>query len=469
MINKNKLSWLLTQPEGQYLEFKKSTSSLAARTMAAFANSGGGIIIAGVDDNNNVIGISNINKAISRVQSTARSIEPKLAIQINSHDVDEKTILVIEIPDGEELPYCTSEGFFLRSSATTQKMTRDEIIQFLYSSDKIPFDNKDCKDFKYPEDFDSQAFRVFAAKAGISTEGMDIKDILVNIGVATKKRSSLVFNRAGVLFFAKEPVRFFFQAEVDCMLLQGYDKVHILDRNILKNNIVTNVEQAMIFLNRHLSLRYEFTGELQRKEILEIPPDALREALLNALMHRDYHIRGGRVSIEIYRDRVEISSPGGLPKGMRLRDLGKKSIPRNALIADMFHRLGEVEKAGSGIKRIREEMKKAGLPNPKYEITGFCTVVFGKKDKDTIKDTIKDTVKDTLKDTVKDTVYLSEREQSIITAIDNAPNITINKIAEEIGINVRNTKKYLAGLKEKGILKRIGSDKNGHWEVIDTL
>mgnify|MGYP006299650315 CR=1 FL=1 len=111
------------------------------------------------------------------------------------------------------------------------------------------------------------------------------------------------------------------------------------------------------------------------QEILEIPEEALREAILNAVMHRDYHFDNAWITVEIYKDRLEISDPGGLPPGITLNDLGKKSVPRNKLIADLFHRIGEVEKAGTGINRIKKLISDAGLPEPTFETDSFF---FGK-------------------------------------------------------------------------------------------
>lgn len=103
---------------------------------------------------------------------------------------------------------------------------------------------------------------------------------------------------------------------------------------------------------------------------------ALREAIINAVMHRDWFMEGANVFVEIYTDRIEISSPGGLPKGMKLSDLGHKSVRRNALIADLLHRIDFIEKAGTGIKRIRDEARAQGCPEPVFEETGFVTATF---------------------------------------------------------------------------------------------
>jgi len=113
-----------------------------------------------------------------------------------------------------------------------------------------------------------------------------------------------------------------------------------------------------------------------RENIPEYPMKALREAITNAVMHRDWFIEGANVFVEIYTDRIEVVSPGGLPKGMTLADLGRKSVRRNALIADLLHRIAFIEKAGTGIKRIRDEVREQGCPEPEFENSGFFTAIF---------------------------------------------------------------------------------------------
>ncbi len=103
---------------------------------------------------------------------------------------------------------------------------------------------------------------------------------------------------------------------------------------------------------------------------------ALREAITNAVMHRDWYNEGANVFVELYSDRIEVSSPGGLPKGMKLSDLGRKSVRRNALLADLLHRITYIEKAGTGIKRIRDEVRAQGCAEPLFENTGFFTATF---------------------------------------------------------------------------------------------
>jgi ATP-dependent DNA helicase RecG len=138
---------------------------------------------------------------------------------------------------------------------------------------------------------------------------------------------------------------------------------------------VADIEDAMRFIERNTRTAWRIEG-LRRQNIPEYPMKALREAITNAVMHRDWFIDGANVFVEIYTDRIEVISPGGLPKGMKLSDLGRKSIRRNPLIADLLHRIDFIEKAGTGIKRIRDEAHDQGCPEPVFEENGFFTAIF---------------------------------------------------------------------------------------------
>ena len=143
--------------------------------------------------------------------------------------------------------------------------------------------------------------------------------------------------------------------------------------------VVSDLEEAMRFIERNTRTAWRIDG-LRRENIPEYPMRALREAITNAVMHRDWFMEGANVFVELYSDRIEVSSPGGLPKGMTLEDLGHKSVRRNTLIADLLHRIGFIEKAGTGIRRIRDEARAGGYPEPQFSETGFLTATFYPKD-----------------------------------------------------------------------------------------
>ena len=168
----------------------------------------------------------------------------------------------------------------------------------------------------------------------------------------------------------------YLHTEVSCALFKGKKKLYTIDRKIFNADLLSNVDEAMAFLHRHLNLSYKFSpGKVQREEVLEIPEAALREAVVNAVIHRDYLDRRTNVKVEIYDDRVEINSFGGLPAGLNKRTFRHKSIPRNPLLADLILRVGYVEKMGTGIGKIYLLTEKAGLPPVQFKIDKFSVDV----------------------------------------------------------------------------------------------
>lgn len=180
---------------------------------------------------------------------------------------------------------------------------------------------------------------------------------------------------AGVLFFAKDVRRFFPQAYVTCLLAKGTDKANILDRKDFTEGVVVDIEESLRFVERNTRTAYRIE-KLRREEVPEYPTRALREAITNAVMHRDYFETGANVFVEIYDDRIEISNPGGLPKGLTQAELGTRSVRRNPLIADLLHRIAFIEKAGTGIRRMREDARKNGCPEPTFSANDFFTAIF---------------------------------------------------------------------------------------------
>ena len=256
----------------------------------------------------------------------------------------------------------------------TQKLSRDEIRDFFHAEGAIRFDLAPCPRFRYPQDFDRAKYSAWLKLSGISGRPRT-EDVLVNIEAAERTGSKLLCRNAGVLFFAKNVRHFFNQGYITCLLAKGTDKVHILDRKDFDGGVVADIEEALRFIERNTRLAYRIET-LRRQNISEYPMKGLREAITNAVMHRDWFIDGANVFVEIYTDRIEVVSPGGLPKGMTLADLGRKSVRRNALIADLLHRIDFIEKAGTGVKRIRDEAHDGGYPEPVWEVNGFTTAIF---------------------------------------------------------------------------------------------
>ena len=368
---------ILDEGEGYLIEFKESVSDSLAREMVAFANSSGGRVFVGISDDGSIKGVDITNRLRSQVYDIARKCDPPVNIALKKW----KNILIVEISEGTDKPYSCKDGFFIRAGSNTQKLRRDEIIDYFTHEGKIRFDEQFCMDFQYPDDFSQERFHRYLQQCGI-TSNLSGEQILTNLGVAQRQAGRLLMKNAGVLMFAREPTRFHFHAAITCVRFRGKTKTHIIDRKDFGDDIITNVDNAMKWLKTYIPLRYEITGKkLQRDEIPELPYDALREALLNSVVHRDYFEKGAVTMVEFYDDRVHIHNPGGLVKGIRPEEFGVTSISRNPFLQGLFHRANLVERIGSGIGRMRDEMKEYGLEEPEIKWNGFFRITFKRSEK----------------------------------------------------------------------------------------
>lgn len=219
--------------------------------------------------------------------------------------------------------------------------------------------------FIYPADFNSSYFKNVLQKSGITTN-MVKATLLENLRLITTKKPKIKLTSAAVLFFAKNVQRYIDHAIIKCVLFKGLDKRYIIDSKEITGNLIEQYEEALKYIISTLNLRFEIENQAggARQEILEIPETVFREALVNAICHRSYYDKGAVTMVEIYDDRVEISNPGGLISTITKEEFGTKSFSRNPLIFGLMQRVDLVEKVGSGIKRMREAMKDAGLTEP---------------------------------------------------------------------------------------------------------
>jgi ATP-dependent DNA helicase RecG len=193
-----------------------------------------------------------------------------------------------------------------------------------------------------------------------------------------------------------------------------------------------------------------------RKEIPQYPVDAVRESVVNAIMHRDYSETGSNVFVYIYDDFIEIVNPGGL-FGITKEQLGKICARRNERIADLFKMAGLVEKAGTGIQRMKDAMKKAGLKEPKIEASeNYFMVTFHGHKKQELGEITEGSQKSSQKKT----------REKIIQLMTANNKITTEELAEKTGITQKGIEWNIQNLKQKGIIKRIGPDKGGQWKIL---
>ena len=342
--------------------------------MVAFSNASGGRIFVGITDGRKIKGAKISNRLKSQVQDAASNCDPPIEIELESF----QDVLIIAVKEGVDKPHKCASGFYRRVGPNSQKLSRNEIIEFLKDEEKIKFDDLRNSQFVYDEHFDSKKLDRFLRLAGIS-KVMDDQSILLNLGAAERlEDGKIAINNTGILFFSKNLDYIYPHAAVTCALFQGTDKFTVLDRRDFNEDLMSNIDGAMNFLKRYIAVRYEMTGEARRREVPEVPYDALREAIINVVAHRNYFERGANVMVEVYDDRIEIGNPGGLPKGLLPEEFGNKSVLRNPKIAGMLHRADYIEKMGTVVRKMQRLMNEAGLPSLEFAFTSFFTVTFRK-------------------------------------------------------------------------------------------
>ena len=342
-MKQDELSGLLAIGEGFTTEFKRSVTKELGREICAFANATGGAILLGVEDDGQVRGVDNHNRLKSQIQSYARSADPPIAVEVESAG----QVLCVRVPAQQSKPYSFGGRFYIREGASSQQMSRDEIREFFFKEGLIRFDETPCRSFNINRDLTEEIWDRFAQRAGLP-DGLAPAATLENLHLV---RDGVVTHAAAWLL-ADDITRHTLRAGVTCAVLRGVTKTYILDRKDFTGDLYSVFEDCMAYMQAKLNTAL-IPHARGRDERLELPEDALREALVNAIAHRDYRSRAN-VQVYVFRDRLEIVTPGGLPAGMREEDLGTKSVPRNPLLFGMFYRMGLVEQIGSGIRRIRQ-------------------------------------------------------------------------------------------------------------------
>ncbi|MDY6788510.1 MAG: ATP-binding protein [Candidatus Nanohaloarchaea archaeon] len=426
---------LIEVGEGQHVEFKRKARNLA-KEMVAFANSEGGKILIGVDDKGNRTGISNKNSEKSKIQNFVGDCDPEVDIEIEEVD----SVLVVHIKESDEA-HKAPDGFYLRKGANSQKLEKDEIVAIMHDRGDITFDELINNEFKYPEDFSSEAFEEFIEMSDISFE-ISQESLLENLGVAKREDGDLVFRNSGVLMFASNIKKFFMQAEIICGAYESEDKANITAREVISKPLIPSIKEALDFIVGNIGSRYIFEG-LERKKVSEYPVDALREAIVNAVMHREYRETREAIHVDIFPERVVVRNPGGLIAGIGPEDLGKKSIRRNPDIAYLLDKANLVERMGTGINRMKKAMKESGLPEPIFNTDGEFEVIIKKGAKEDIGDLSK--------------ADLNDRQKKALQVIYEEGKITSSKYQELFGVSKGTAYRDIQDMLEKGFIEKKGS------------
>jgi len=451
-MTEEQLRNIISMGEGYQAEFKKAVPSKAreiAEEVCAFANAAGGQVLIGVDDTNNIAGVSVNNKQRSAIQDAINSITPKLNCRLEEFQLAEGNIFVIEVPSGPLKPYVYSGAIYVRIGPNSQKLSSaEEMREFFQKSDRIFFDEATCPNFELAKDTDREVYDLFLETSGI-TRSTPMQQVFANLRLFDAQNQ---VKNGAVLFFASEPQKHFDKAFTRCVLYDGEDKRFIADDKRFNGPLYNQYLESLRWLKGKLNIRYDIEGQGSgpRKEIWEIPETVFKEAIVNALSHRDYYEKGATILIEVFDNRVEISNPGGLVSAILPEQFGTKSFSRNPLIFGLFNRMDLVEQVGSGIQRMRDLMTENELPEPAYFYDGMFSIKLHRK-------------VNWLHKRVKYIDILSENQLKIMDLIFENPIITKNTLSSKIGISTTSIDNNIEKLKELDLLVRIGSRKEGSW------
>lgn len=457
------LNQLLLAEATEY-EFKEAVEKNKPRsllkTVSAFANGVGGSIYIGICDSNGaVIGLDDTQKAAEQVSELIKArIEPAIKnFILEPLRVEGKDILRLLVSGGANTPYYYSgdgsKTAYYRvgneSVPTPTAVLNELVLKGLHQT----FDSIETK-----YSFSDFSYTLFEATYKQKTKlTIDRPKDYHSFGMLADD-DTLTF--VGALFADQCPI---YQSQVFCTRWNGLVKgglyVDALDNDEFKSNVISLLTDSLKFVRHNSSVKWKKTGT-GRIEMPDYPSEAVHEALVNALVHRDYMIQGSEIHVDMYDDRIEIVSPGGMPDGKRIQDLDiadVASIRRNPMICDIFSRLKLMERRGSGLRKIIDEYPEDVAPA--FRSTAQTFVV-------TLPNLNYNAVSMPSGIGVGIENGIESNADKILKSILADPKITQKGLSEDTGISLRTIGRELKNLRETGIIRRVGPDRGGHWEIV---
>ncbi|WP_163468161.1 RNA-binding domain-containing protein [Fusobacterium sp. IOR10] len=459
--------------ESKTLEFKEilPNNKSIAKTVIAFSNAAGGKLIVGVTDKREIVGI---NEDIFEVKDKVISIIyesccPKINPEIYTKNIDGKIILVIEVFKGSLVPYYLKakgkeEGTYIRIGATNRVADYGNILNLERRRKNISYD----EEIEYDVEYSKLDLGVLYHK--FKKLGKEInEEKMLNMRLL-KKDNEKIYPTKGLLILLGK----YENVITKCSLFKGKNMSIFLDKKEYTGDLFSQLENIQIFIKTHLNLFAKIEG-LQRNDYLEIPEVAIREALLNAMVHRDYSNEGRDIKVAIYEDRLEIISPGEFPLGISSENIysGRSEI-KNRVIAKVFKELNYIEQWGSGIVRILTLCEEYNLKKPKIEESGTFVGVTLFRKINTSKE-IESTGKVLERD--KSTGKVLERDKSTGKVLEPSQeekileylktNESIKKSEVEVLLKVKDSRarKILAEMVERGFIVKEGKGKLTHYKL----
>ncbi|MEA2054700.1 MAG: putative DNA binding domain-containing protein [Candidatus Thermoplasmatota archaeon] len=441
--------------ESETVEFKPSLSQTdkIMECVSAFSNTKGGIIVIGVTDKGEVGGVDIGKKTIETLANRIKqNTDPAIYPSISVENVEGKDIIVIEVKKSKTKPVFAFDKVYKRVGKSNQRVSSDEIRKLALEGKKIYWDEEICEGANL-EDIDEDKVRWFLEEArhkrGLDiNENSPVEEALLRLKLLKAGKPT----NGAVLLFGKDPQRRFIQSEVKCIRFKGVSVTgEMIDLRTVDGDVFDQLIEAekFIFNNIALSAWIE-EGKIQRQERWEYPPKAIREALANAISHRDYETTS-KVQVRIFDDRMEFWNAGRLPEGWTVETLRQvhESIPRNPAIAKQFFWVRYIEEVGTGTNKIIEWCIDWGLPEPEFEFTGTSLVVTFRKSR--------------LTDEYLEQLGLNDRQKRAITYLKEHGKIDRKTYCDICGVGKTVAHEELADMVNKELIDMVGKGRGVHY------
>ena len=476
--------------ESKNVEFKvqrPDKSMKYMKTVVAFANGKGGRIIFGIDDKTReVVGIPE-DKVFREIDAITNAIsdscEPTIIPDVYLQNINDKPVIVAEIRTGRRKPYYIKaegleNGVYIRVSGTTRPADRDMSRELYYECDARSFDSIICRDMEVTdEDIKSlceQMKEVAIANCKSNLQRSEVKDVTKNIllswGILKKDENEKIYPTNAYIYLTGQGG---LRSMIQCAVFKGTTRAVFLDRRNYEGPLWKQVEEAVQFVLRNIRMGCRLEG-VYRQDIYELPPDSIRELIVNAVMNCSY-IQNSNIQVAIYDDRLEITSPGRLPMGQTIERMkqGYSKI-RNEALASAFEYMGYIEHWGSGILRVMQEVRDAGLPEPEFlggdtdlriniyrnesEIVSDDGITTGLR-RDSLSDdgVDEESISKTSIIASADTTVVPSQKERILDALRNNASISISDAIRILGVQERQAQRILKSLIEEGNAVKIGA------------
>ncbi len=472
----------IEQGEGRKIEFKRELPSALSlsRTAVAFANGAGGCIIVGVQDDGTVCGIP--PTAVSALVDRACNVvydrcSPTIMTETYTEQVMGATVLVIEVFPGAQKPYFLSkpgrrEGVYIRSGASNRQADREMIAELERQCRNVSYDAELLHELG-PADLDLDGLKTdFLSATGTELADQDLQ----NLGLFRHEGSQVLPTVAGVLLAGRRPLSGY--CGIKCARFKGTTMTEFIDKKEFTGPLYQVADSALAFAKTHIALRAHIEG-IRRVERYEVPILAIREAILNAIVHRDYSISGSDIKLAIFDDIVEITSPGVLPKSLDITDIvaGRSEI-RNRVIARFFEKMGLIEQWGTGIRKMLESCRDYGLPAPTFAESGlFFQVTFQRSPAavprafevreraDAASSWGQRRARPSARVVRGFSRSAGDKDAAVLALVRQAPGLRTPQLSRRLGIPRRTLERVLKRLREAGWIEYSGSQRTGGYRA----